>query len=325
MAMTDNDRSRIKNAVAHGSSLRDRANVSFERERRLLRALHDVDQNISILKADGTLLVQFVYGGDIHFPYWAPVCTPSGAQISILSPHDHVWHRGLWLVWKYVNGINFWEGPFSDEPRHGAQLVEGIDKISIEENRVRVSFRVVWSANDGSVPLTENRSFVLTLPAADSAWYTLDVSSELTANGEDAVISSVDIHTFDWGGYGGIGFRSSRDISGFTDRLIVSTNRVISREVHGTRGDWAAYCGLRDGSFRKAWAGFALIDHADNPIHPVPFHASAETICYVGTAPARYESFTVARGAPLTFRNRFVCFDGETDTALIQNLYERFI
>jgi hypothetical protein len=286
--------------------------------------VHDVDESVSILKADGTLLVRFEYGGDIHFPYWAPVCTPSGAQISILSPHDHIWHRGLWLVWKYVNGINFWEGPFSDDPRHGAQLVQGIDDIRVGEHSVAVSLRVAWTADDGSIPLTERRRFVLTCASADASWYTIDVSSEFTANGQDALISSVDIRKFDWGGYGGIGFRSSRDICGFPDRLIVSTNGAVSHEVHGTRGDWAAYCGLRDGAFSRTWAGFALIDHRDNPVHPVPFHASAETICYVGTAPVRYESFTIPRGTPRMFRNRFVCFDGETDEALIQRLFEEF-
>jgi hypothetical protein len=96
----------IKSAIAHGSGLRDRSSVSFDHQRKMLRAIHEVGENISICREDGTLLVRFAYGGDIHYPYWAPVCTPSGAKVSIFSPHDHIWHRGLWMVWKYVNGIN---------------------------------------------------------------------------------------------------------------------------------------------------------------------------------------------------------------------------
>jgi hypothetical protein len=190
---------------------------------------------------------------------------------------------------------------------------------------VDVSLRIGWIASDGRCHLNEKRNFVLTWPSAASPYYYLDVASELAANERDAVISSVDIKQFDWGGYGGIGFRAARDICGFPDRLIVSSGGKVSHEVHGTRGDWAAYCGLRDGSLGSTWAGFALIDHRQNPVHPVPFHASAETICYVGTAPARYESFTIPAGSPRVFRNRFVCFDGETDPALIQKLFEEFV
>jgi len=68
-----------------------------------------------------------------------------------------------------------------------------------------------------------------------------------------------------------------------------------------------------------------MIDHRDNPVHPVPFHASAETICYVGTAPVRYQSYAIHPDRPCVFRNRFVCFDGETDTDLIQKLFEDFV
>ncbi|HVP18761.1 MAG TPA: PmoA family protein [Spirochaetia bacterium] len=314
----------ITSAIAHGSGLREHANVSFEKGRRILRAIHEVGEHVSICTEDGSLLVRFSYGGDIHYPYWAPVCTPSGASISIFSPHDHIWHRGLWMVWKYVNGVNFWEGPFSGEPVHGAQVVPEIDSIRVGKNSVSVSLRVEWKTSDGRSPLSEKRSFVLTWPSAEAPYYYMDVTSELAANGEEAVISAVDIKQFDWGGYGGIGFRASRDIASFPDRLIISSGGKVSHEVHGMRGDWAAYCGLRDGSLGSTWAGFALIDARNNPVHPVPFHASAEGICYIGTAPARYGSFTIAAGSPRVFRNRFVCFDGETDPALMQKLFEEF-
>lgn len=323
--MTERKPDWIEKAMAHGSGLRDQTKVSFDREQRPLKVTHELEDNISICKADGTLLAKFAFGRDIHYPYWAPVCTPSGAQISLFSPHDHNWHRGLWMVWKYVNGVNFWEGPFSGESVYGMELVEGIDHLSMRDNRVEARFPIAWVTNDGQSFLKEVRSFTFTYPSKDALYYFIDITSELTAIERDAVIGSADIRQYEWGGYGGMGFRASRDLCGLPDRLIVSSGGVISREVHGARGDWAAYSGLRDGSFGATWAGFALIDHRDNPVHPVPFHASADTICYVGTAPARYESFTIQKDTTRVFRNRFVCFDGETDTALIQRLFEEFV
>ena len=323
--MSEKPASWIQDALSHGTSLGDKSNVSFKQKPMALRVLHELGNNISICKPDGPVLMRFSFGGDIHFPYWAPVCTPSGAQISIFSPHDHIWHRGLWMAWKYVNGVNFWEGPFSGEPSHGSQRVESVDQLVLLGNNVRGSVHISWTSADRTVQMIEARTFGFTLPSPDSRYYYIDIESQFISNKEDAVISSVDIRQFDWGGYGGLGFRASRDLCGFSDRLIVSSEGTISHEVHGARGDWAAYCGLRDGSFERSWAGFALIDHRNNPVHPVPFHASTEGICYVGTAPTRYGSLTISRNSPCVFKNRFVCFDGETDPTLIQRLFEEFV
>lgn len=323
--MSDMPASWIQSALSHGSSLGDKSKVSFTRKPTALRVTHELDSNISIWKPDGTILVRFMFGGDIHFPYWMPVCTPSGALISICSPHDHIWHRGLWMAWKYVNGINFWEGPFSEEPSYGAQRLQSIERLELRENYLHVLARISWVSADQSIPMAEERTFNFTFPSPDSHYYYIDIESKFSANEKDAVVRSVDIKQFDWGGYGGLGFRASRDLCGFSDRLIVSLNGNISHEVHGARGDWAAYCGLLDGAVERSWAGFALINHRNNPVHPVPFHASAEGICYIGTAPSRYESLTIHRGSPCVLKNRFVCFDGETDQPLIQKLFEEFV
>ena len=192
------------------------------------------------------------------------------------------------------------------------------------ETCARFGATIKWLDNDEDCVLLEKRSFTLTYPAAGLNYYYIDVESEFVAENGDAVISTVDINQFEWGGYGGIGFRASRDLAGIPERLILSRDGVISNDVHGREGDWAAYCGLRDGCFGEKWAGFAVIDHRRNPIHPVPFHASTNAICYIGTAPARFREFTIKQNAVATFRNRFVFFDGETDTSLIQDLYNTF-
>ena len=114
----------ISQAIQHGRSLTKGASVSFEIEKRTIKVVHEIGDHIAVHRADGILLATFVYAGHIHYPYWEPVCTPDGATISISSPNDHNWHRGLWMTWKYINGVNFWEGPFSGERSYAQRVAE---------------------------------------------------------------------------------------------------------------------------------------------------------------------------------------------------------
>ena len=65
----------------------------------------------------GKLLWQLNHPKTGVHPWFHPLATPSGVEITRNRPWDHPWHRGLWFSWKYVNGVNFWnEDPRTGEP-----------------------------------------------------------------------------------------------------------------------------------------------------------------------------------------------------------------
>ncbi len=315
----------LEEALRHGRGLVEKAKVNQTTGVKAeLKVVHEVGSTITVHNRDGKLLLGFHYAQDFHYPYWYPLCTPSGVNIGILSPKDHVWHRGLWMVWKYVNRVNFWEGPFTGDDEFGMHYVSEIETISTAGNAASVRMKVKWITNKGKNPLDETRTWKVTVPASDSEYYYMDMASELKATAGDATIESVSLKQYSWGGYGGLFIRTTRDLAGHTDKLIKSNNGKVDTDVHGNAGDWSAYCGVRDGSVGKEWVGFALIDHTANPVHPVPFHASCEGIVSIGTAPVRFEPIVIKRGESKTFKNRVVVFDGETKTELIQKLFEDF-
>ena len=83
------------------------------------------------------------YVTDAPKPYVHPLVSPGGRILSVVSPPDHPWMRGLWFAIKFVNDVNFWEeaGP------HGRQVQDGGD--------------VAWIDPDGRARLRERRTVTI--------------------------------------------------------------------------------------------------------------------------------------------------------------------
>ncbi|MGH8963788.1 MAG: DUF6807 family protein, partial [Actinomycetes bacterium] len=65
---------------------------------------------------EGVELFQYVYRPpeppvESPRPYFHPVRTLAGDEVSIYRPHDHVWHKGIAWSLPHVGPQNFWGGP----------------------------------------------------------------------------------------------------------------------------------------------------------------------------------------------------------------------
>ncbi len=62
------------------------------------------------LVCEGETLATYSFStSDSAKPYIHPLRTVAGVPLTAFQPSDHVWHRGLWFSWKYINGVNYWE------------------------------------------------------------------------------------------------------------------------------------------------------------------------------------------------------------------------
>lgn len=320
----------VQHAISHGTELTAKAartRSPAPAETGSLRVTHELGHHVTLSQADGRPLLGYRYGDGFHMPYWYPVCTPSGRSIGIFSPHDHPWHRGLWMVWKYVNTVNFWEGPFDTHPDrgHGLQRHRTFEQLDLVDGSVQVRSINDWVTSTDKHLLEEHRSWTVSAPAAGASWYVADLTFEFRAVANAVLIESTSIKQFSWGGYGGLVLRSVRDMASHPEGLINSTGAAGDEKVHGAFANWCASCGPLDGTLTREWAGFAITGHPSNPVHPVPFHAASQGIGAVGTAPTRYEPLRITKRRPLTFRHRVVIYDGKTDVRLIRRLYREYI
>ena len=72
--------------------------------------LGPIDDGLGLTWDEETLLnYHFQTGG--QRTYWQPLRLPDSPPLTMNQPEDHVHHQGMWVAWKKVNGVNFWEQP----------------------------------------------------------------------------------------------------------------------------------------------------------------------------------------------------------------------
>jgi hypothetical protein len=109
----------------------------------------------------------------------------------------------------------------------------------------------------------------------------------------------------------------------------VNSEGVSGVDVWGKRAKWVAYWGSIEGHV----VTIAIFDHPDNLRHPTWWHArdyglvSANpfgTSAFDKTKPKGSGAYTLRNGDDLTFRYRFVFYDGQADAKTLDRLFEEF-
>lgn len=113
---------------------------------------------VKLVKHDGTVSVTiggkdfttFHYGKDLPKPFFSPVITSDGTQItrSLEKPADHPHHKGIWLSIDEVNGVKFWA-------EKGKIANVSVDLIRPEGNPAEMHVVNHWLDKDGNAVLIE--------------------------------------------------------------------------------------------------------------------------------------------------------------------------
>ena len=74
----------------------------------VMRITHEIGQWIGLTDDNGVERLRYDYASAPK-PFIHPIKLPDGTVITEHEPADHIWHRGLWFAFKFVNGINYWE------------------------------------------------------------------------------------------------------------------------------------------------------------------------------------------------------------------------
>jgi hypothetical protein len=273
---------------------------------------HDVGKSIE---------VQAVSRGDVAWnldyhsrpkPFFHPVRTPQGHTLSIAEPFDHLWHRGLWFTFKFVNGDNFWE----ERDGFASQLVRGIPQIAHgDAETMTITKALDWVRPDGdSVVLTEYRTITYRERGDTRAF---DWTTVITA--QDEVELDRTAYTT-WGGYGGLSFRGSR--SWHVERYLLPDGPVECL-TPGARGEWCDLSGSIDGG-PGLKGGIAILDHPENRRHPTPWYSGSGSGTFINAALLFHEPMSLAKGEELRLRYRVLVHDGVWDADRLASEYARF-
>jgi hypothetical protein len=274
-----------------------------------------VDANSLFVNAGVVEIAEYRYG-DVPFkPYIKELFTPSGLNVLLDAPHDHLHHHGLMFA-VAVDGVDFWaETPTAgrQEHRRFAQLMED---TSGQVPGVVFLERLDWISPNGEKLLAEQRSIAVTRPI-DPGGTMLIWASQLAAPTGKKSVTLTGSHYF------GLGLRFIRamDARGTFRNADNKPGTVYRGQERLVRSNWCAYTAHVDGDDVTV----AMFGHPDNPRHPTTWFTMAKPFAYLSaTLGLHEEPLEIVEGSPVTLRYAVMLWDRPVQFEEIDSMCKQF-
>jgi hypothetical protein len=269
---------------------------------------------------DGVELCRYVYQPpepaiESPRPYFHPVRTLAGDEVSIYRPHDHVWHKGISWSLPNVGPQNFWGGPTYVRDRGYVQLDNNgtMAHRSLTLTGESIAQELDWLTSDGALWFKENRNVDLSI--VDGGWSLTFTTAMRNVSGDTIHIGSPTTEGRANAGYGGLMWRGPRS---FTEGEVIIPDVTGGDELMGTRAPWLAFRGRHDGHGRTSTVVF--VDAPTNHGHPVEWFVRSTPFACVSSAPFFSAEVPVAPEETLTRRYGVVIADGDPAPAKLAAL-----
>jgi hypothetical protein len=256
-----------------------------------------------------------------------PVNTPSGERVTNLAPDDHPHHRGIWLGWhdsefrepanfanygphRPLRGMNirradFW-GWGEYAPREG-RVVENreIKLVHADSNSAQLEIRNDWLVNRRKMAEEVNLANI----SERDGVFVLDLEYRITPMAD---------YVIDRSAFGGFAVQGRKDGESYyanaAGKVDLPDPHYSDPDLNWPAAPWYDYTiHIKNGKT----VGVAVIDHPQNP--PSTWHNSSH-LWMLNPAIMAKAPVTIRQGTTLTLRYRVVVHDGDTPTAVINQL-----
>jgi hypothetical protein len=250
--------------------------------------------------------------------YIHPVFTPAGRVITDDFPPDEPHQHGVFLAWVNTtvggHNVNFWD------PKALSGHVEHSAVKQIHQGDVFAGFQVQLIHSDITNPEKLQ-------PVFDETWTVrvYNLERQFLIDFESIQTCVTDSCTVNKHYYGGMAFRGLR--SWFDDKSVaLVTNEGKDQQTgNESRPKWVRMTGPASSAAGKgeSLATFLAMGHPNNfrASQPVRLHPDKPYFCF---APEIVGPFTIARQESFVSRYRFLVFDGEIDSGLIQRTWNDY-
>jgi hypothetical protein len=184
----------------------------------LIHTLHDALE----LRYEDQPLFTYVYESktptlESPKPYFHPLKTLAGNEVSLFRPHDHLWHIGLSMSIANLSEENFWGGPTYTRESGYVQLnnngrIQHIDwqEISCNEE-VHCVEHLKWITQTGETWFDEERHIAISEINPEAGYWSLDLSFALVnVSQQPLAFGSPTTEGRPNAGYGGLFWRGPR-------------------------------------------------------------------------------------------------------------------
>lgn len=283
------------------------------------------DSNHLALFKNEIILWQLNFSKDQDKPYFHPLRTPQGFEITLERPEDHPWHRGLWFSFKDINGTNYWEEDVKKGVSAGRSIIKDVKTTLNKDFSAEIIIRLSYQDSVGKI-LEEKRTLYVSSPVKNSG-YTIVWQQNFTALKKARLyLEKPAKHGgVKWGGYAGLSYRGSLSLQNPT--FLASNGWKWSQDTigFGEKVKWMEVHGQVKGR-ENAYAGITLFDHPKNPRYPSPWYiwyASGKNLFFCTTF-LFDEPMILEKGEKMNLLYKTFIHDGQVPPETLTKMFNLF-
>ena len=284
---------------------------------------------------NGQPFSEFHMGAADAKPYLAPLRTATGLIVSRKFPmervegesSDHPHHRGLWIGYGTVSGVNFWENDPSSKTSgtngstKGTVVLERLEEVKPGKKSGSITAAFAWRApghGDAKGDMLEEQREMTFYAEPDIR--TVDVNVTLTAK---VPVKFADTKE---------GFFAIRLADSMSEKdggmMTNSEGAQTEKNVWGKRANWVDY----DGTVEGQKVGIVIFDNPQNLNHPPRWHSRAYGLFAVNPFGVKdfdpksksAGGYQMAVGDSLRLRYRVIIHPGDVPKKKIERWYSDY-
>ena len=290
-----------------------------------------IDANSVAVRTGSTPLLRYCYRNVPFKPYVKELYTPSGINVLLDAPPDHLHHHGLMFACA-MNNVDFWgeavgqaDGHFEPQPGKQQHLQFEDEAVSGRQGHCWAQFSEgvqwgpSWSPSSARYArLYERRKITVgRFGNPEATVLTWDASlSEQTNNRGRSVLTGSHYH--------GLGMRFVRamDATGEFRNPDNDPGVIFRGEERLVRSRWCAYTAKADGKTVTV----AMFDSPENPRHPATWFTMAKPFAYMSaTLRLHEEPLRLVNIKNAHLRYGVALWDGRPEIEQIETLYKRWV
>lgn len=259
-------------------------------------------------------------------PYFCPMYTLAGDEITCYRPYDHVWHVGLSMTWAYLNDQNFWGGN-TYVHGEGYKALNNVgqtrhvswNEMTCGDHQAHLDHSLEWVTSDGDVWLSERRKIDISTGMASVGEWSIGIHMEFrNVSGELIQINSPMTRGRPLAGYGGLFWRGPRS---FTNARLFSAQQD-GEDIITNPNEWVAFCGPHDGTGN--YSTLIFIDSAENLRYPTKWWGRNEQYACISSSFVYDEEYELEPDAVLRLKYQLVICNGDRDRDEVGEIVQRY-
>lgn len=296
------------------------------RKLHLIHQLHDFVE----LRYQEQSLFRYIYEpptvqAESPKPYFHPLHSLAGNEVSLFRPYDHLWHTGLAMTMANLSGQNFWGGPtyvrdtgYVDLANRGRIQHRAWQELACDEI-ARCVEQLQWITSDEQLWIEEERKILVSEIDLDEQYWSLDLAfSLLNVAPHPLVFGSPTTEGRPAAGYGSLFWRGPRS---FLSGKIQAAHGLEGSEIMGKTSPWLAFSGWHDANAQASTLLF--LDQPSNPRYPTRWFVRNDPYACVSYSFMFDEEYHLQPGQKLTLNYRLVIGNGAWSRKQIENYLAR--